>query len=84
MQTLKALHENAHLAHLDVSCETVMLHPGAHPWDCVRLVGFSAAQRCSPGTVFPTCLQQVLFASQSAYVLSACLIPVAHVHACFE
>ena len=49
MQTLKALHENAHLANLDVSCGTVMLHPGAHPWDCVKLVGFSAAQRFSPG-----------------------------------
>lgn len=48
LETVTALHETVHLAHLDISCENVMLKPGACLWDSVRLVGFSSAQRCSP------------------------------------
>ena len=51
LQTVIALHETVPLVHLDISCKNVMLQPGACLWDLVRLVGFSSAQRCSPGTL---------------------------------
>lgn len=45
-ETLGDLHSFAHLAHLDVNCNSVMLTSSSkETWHSVRLVGFSSAQK---------------------------------------
>lgn len=49
MQTLSELHHNAHLAHLNISLESVVLqHSSLLPWDSLRLLDFRFAH-CDTG-----------------------------------
>ena len=51
MQTLSKLHQNAHLAHLDLNSANVMLTPQtSEQWDKLRLLDFGFALKSKSGT----------------------------------
>lgn len=48
LETLSQLHEQAHLAHLDLKGENVMLSQNSlQPWDTLKLIDFGIASACS-------------------------------------
>ena len=50
-QTLEALHDRAHYAHLDITSNNIMLRHSCPPdeWDDVRLLDLGLAQKCMTG-----------------------------------
>ena len=50
VQTLKSLHQDAHLAHLDLTSANVMISHVANDWDQVRLLDFGFSMKCNSGS----------------------------------
>ena len=49
-QTLEALHDRAHIAHLDISSNNIMLRKtSSQAWDAIRLLDLGLAQKCVTG-----------------------------------
>ena len=54
MQTVQRLHVDCKLAHLDISCNNIMLRNGVpDKWDQVCLLDFGFAQKCVTGVSLP-------------------------------
>ena len=55
-QTLEGLHDRAHVAHLDISSNNIMLRNSCpDAWDVVRLLDLGLAQRCATGVYCSWC-----------------------------
>ena len=50
-QTLEALHDRAHYAHLDITSNNIMLLSASNTdeWDDIRLLDLGLAQKCAAG-----------------------------------